>query len=70
MEATLTGFAFSGTQMVAGTPKRRAAYAIDCPWFPVEAEMTPSSRSSALSCASRLTPPRTLKAPTGWWFSC
>jgi hypothetical protein len=66
MVATLTGFAFSGTQMVAGTPKRRAAYAIDCPWFPVEAAMTPDSRSSAPSCEIRLTPPRTLKAPIGW----
>src|SRR5256885_13516022 len=32
--------------------------------------MTPRSRSSALSCETRFTPPRTLNAPTGWWFSC
>jgi hypothetical protein len=32
---------------------------------PVEAAITPRSRSSALSCEIRLTPPRTLKDPTG-----
>src|SRR5262245_874373 len=32
--------------------------------------MTPRSRSCEPSCDIKLTPPRTLKAPTGWWFSC
>jgi len=65
MEATLTGFASSGTQIVAATPKMRAANAIDWPWFPVEAAIMPRLRSSSLSWETRLTPPRTLKAPTG-----
>jgi hypothetical protein len=39
--------------------------AIDWPWFQVEAAITPRSRSPAPSWESRLTPPRTLKAPTG-----
>jgi hypothetical protein len=56
--------------MIALTPKRFAANAIDCPWFPVEAQISPRCRSSSESCETRLTPPRTLKAPTGWWFSC
>ena len=47
-----------------------AANEIDWPWLPVEAVITPLRRSSSLSCETRLTPPRTLKAPTGWWFSC
>jgi hypothetical protein len=38
--------------------------------LPVDAVITPRSRSSSESCETRLTPPRTLKAPTGWWFSC
>ena len=32
--------------------------------------MSPRSRSSAERCATRLTPPRTLNAPVGRWFSC
>ena len=70
MAAVLTGFAPSGTQMRAVTPKRRAAYATDCPWLPVEAAIRPRRRSSSDSCATRLSPPRTLNAPVGWWFSC
>src|SRR5574341_1054899 len=38
---------------------------MDCPWFPVEAVMTPRARSSSESCETRLIPPRTLKAPMG-----
>jgi hypothetical protein len=70
MAATLTGFAPSGTQIVALTPKSRAPWATDWPWFPVDDAMTPLSRSAALSCEARLTPPRTLNAPVGRWFSC
>ena len=70
MDAIFTGFAPSGTQIRAGTPNRRAAKATDWPWLPVEAAITPRSRSEASRCETRLTPPRTLKAPTGWWFSC
>ena len=65
IEATFTGFAPSGAQIVACTPNSRAAYAIDWPWFPVDAPNTPRSRSARPSCATRLTPPRTLNAPTG-----
>jgi hypothetical protein len=61
----LTGFAPSGTQTIARTPKRPAANAIDWPWFPVDAVTTPARRSSSLSCETRLTPPRTLNAPIG-----
>ena len=43
---------------------------MDWPWFPVEALITPALRSSLVSWLSRLMPPRTLNAPTGWWFSC
>jgi hypothetical protein len=47
----------------------RQARAIDCPWFPVLAVMMPR-RSSADRLRTRLTPPRTLKAQVGLWFSC
>ena len=70
MAATFSGFAPSGTQIVARTPCRRAAYAIDWPWFPVEAVTRPRSRSSGVSCETRLIPPRTLNAAVGLWFSC
>jgi hypothetical protein len=62
----LAGFASSGTQIVARTPNRCAAYAIDWPWLPVEAVTTPRSRSPALSWESKLIPPLTLNAPIGW----
>ena len=68
--ATFTGFAPSGTQMTVRTPKSRPAKAIDWPWLPVDAVITPRRRSSSESCETRLTPPRTLKLQTGWWFSC
>ena len=38
--------------------------------FPVEAAMTPRLFSSSESCEIRLIPPRILKAPSRWWFSC
>lgn len=41
-----------------------------CPWFPVEAVMTPRALSSPVIRESRLMPPLILKAPIGWWFSC
>ena len=62
----MTGLACSGTQMMARTPNKAAANAIDWPWLPVDAEITPRSRSAALSWLIRFTPPRTLNAPTGW----
>ena len=65
MAATLSGFAPSGAAITARTPKVLAAYAIDWPWFPVDAVMTPRVRSSSDSRESRLSPPRTLNAPTG-----
>ena len=70
MAATFTGFERSGMQMRAVTPKCRAAKARDWPWLPVDEAISPRLRSSSESCATRLTPPRTLNAPTGWWFSC
>ena len=68
--ATLPGLAPSGTAMVARTPCARAAKAMLWPWFPVEAVNSPDARSLALNCATRFSPPRTLNAPTGRWFSC
>jgi hypothetical protein len=65
IEATFTGFADSGTQTIARTPKSRAAFAIDCPWLPVDAAIRPRRRSSSESCETRWTPPRTLNAPVG-----
>ena len=52
----MTGFASSGTQIVALTPKIRAANAIDWPWLPVEAVITPRSRSSALELRDEVDP--------------
>ena len=46
--ATLTGFEPSGMQMIARTPKSRAAKAIDWPWLPVDAVTTPRPRSSGV----------------------
>src|SRR5256885_2899254 len=70
MAETLTGLAPSGTQIRARTPNRRAAKASDWPWLPVEAAMIPRAGSPSSRRDTRLTPPRTLKAPVGWWFSC
>ncbi len=68
--ATFTRLAPRGTHTIACTPNSRAAYAIDWPWLPVEAAMTPRRRSSSPSWDTRLMPPRTLNAPVGWKFSC
>ena len=68
--STLTGLAAAGAQMMALTPKSRAAKATDWPWLPVEAAITPRRRSSSLSRLTRLIPPLTLNAPVGLWFSC
>ena len=68
--ATLTGFAFSGTQIVARTPKSRAR---ESDRLAVVAGRRGDHAALALvplSCETRLTPPRTLNAPVGWWFSC
>ncbi len=70
IDSTFTGLARSGMQIIARTPNSSAAYATDWPWLPVEAAITPRRRSSAVSWLTRFTPPRTLNAPTGWWFSC
>ncbi len=44
---------------------------IDWPWLPRVALMTPRQPGSRLRSASKYTsPPRSLKAPTGVWFSC
>src|SRR3954471_9176344 len=70
IEATLTGLAPTGTQMIACVPKSLAAYATDWPWFPVDAAISPARSSCSGSCETRLTPPRTLNAPVGRSFSC
>src|SRR5437763_1504515 len=48
--------------MIALTPNRRAAWATDWPWLPVDADITPRRRSSSVRRLTRLMPPRTLKA--------
>src|SRR5918912_3139714 len=42
---------------------------MDWPWLPVEEAARPAGLSRSWRAATRLTPPRTLKAPTGWRFS-
>ena len=68
--ATLRAGAPTGTTTVTGTSLRAPAQARDWAWLPVEAVTTPRRRSSGLSAAMSATPPRTLKAPVGWTFSC
>ena len=65
ISAVLEGLFPTGTTIVHGTPARVAAKAIDWPWFPVVAEMTPRVRSASSSRATRCSPPRTLNAPVG-----
>jgi hypothetical protein len=48
----------------------RDASAIDWPWLPVLAVTMPRARSSGDIAPTRLSPPRTLKAQVGLWFSC
>ena len=43
---------------------------MDWPWLPVDAVMTPRLLSSGLSWETRFMPPRILKDPVGWKFSC
>ena len=69
MAAFLSGLLPIGTTIVQGTPSRWQASAIDCPWLPVVAVITPR-RSSGLRFATRFNPPRTLNAPVGLQFSC
>ncbi len=69
MAAFLSGLLPVGTTIVHGTPSRRHASAIDWPWLPVVAVITPR-RSSGVRSATRFRPPRTLNAPVGLWFSC
>ena len=47
-----------------GRTRVRAASATPCAWLPADAQMTPRLSSSALSCASLLKAPRTLKLNT------
>ena len=68
--ATLRAGALTGTTTVTGAPLRAPAQARDWAWLPVEAVTTPRRRSSSSSEAMSATPPRTLKAPVGWMFSC
>src|SRR5256886_16671087 len=61
----------NGTTTTALRPNWRAAKACDCPWFPRVAEITPFVSGCVRRSQSMYTiPPRTLKAPTGVWFSC
>ena len=66
METTLPLLAPTGTTIKAFAPNNLAAYATDCPWFPVDAAITPCCLSAALSWEIRLMPPRTLNEPIGW----
>src|SRR4051812_47986876 len=68
--ATLLAGADSGTTMTAVAPTNRAPKQTDWAWFPVDAVTIPAARSSAVRARARLMPPRTLKAPVGWTFSC
>ncbi len=68
--AALAGLAFAGMTTVHGASCRRLAYAIDCAWFPVDQVTVPRARSAAGMASSRVSPPRTLNAPTGCVFSC
>src|SRR5437764_13637643 len=54
---------------VTGAPNSRAAHATACPWLPALAVTTPRARCVARNVATRLTSPRTLKAPVRWRFS-
>src|SRR3954454_8284552 len=52
--------------ITAGAPRRRAARATPCAWFPDEYEMTPRARASGASDAIAAYAPRILNAPIGW----
>jgi hypothetical protein len=47
----LAAGAFTGITTVAGTPKRRAASATACAWFPDDGATTPRARASGASRA-------------------
>ena len=66
----MSGLEPTGTQILAFTPNILDASAIDWPWFPVEAVITPLSRSSGLRLEMRFMPPLILNTPVGWTFSC
>ena len=55
---------------MAFTPNSLQALAIDWPWLPEDAVITPSFFSSSVRLKSRLMPPRPLKAPRGRYSSC
>ena len=57
MAAFFSGLLPRGTRIVHGTPARRQANAIDWPWLPVEAVITPRARWPSSSEATRLIPP-------------
>jgi len=55
-----------GANVAERIPCTSAAKAIDWPWFPVEALTTPAARSSSPKWPNSVSPPRTLKALTGF----
>jgi len=69
--AFLSGELPSGTTIVTGTPNARPAYARLWLWLPRDADTSPAGRPcSASECETKFSPPRTLNAPVGVWFSC
>ena len=61
MAAFLSGLLPTGTATMHGTPARCAANAIDWPWLPVLAVMTPRSRSSSSSDGDEVQPAANLE---------
>ncbi len=71
MAAFLSGLLPSGTTMVTLTPTAVPAKARLWPWLPRVAEMIPLTWGRpARSRSAQMTPPLTLNAPVGVWFSC
>ena len=57
--------------MVTGSPPWRPANAMLWPWLPRVAETSPAGATpETRSRSMKLSPPRTLNAPVGVWFSC
>ena len=67
--ATFVAGAPSGTTIVAGTPRSRAAYATPCAMLPALAVTTPSASSSSVAWRTALPAPRILNEFTGWSVS-
>ena len=66
--ATLAGFGSSGMTIEHGTPYSRGGVGDGLGVVAGRVGEHPAGRSSIR--ARRLIPPRTLKAPVGWTFSC